>query len=97
MVTGGQAKAIQRKCLMMAPGVPRAAAPPHRKLDGSSQLLACKRCTHVKPKKGVSTTSKQRHLHQIPYPHQRLAEEKDEDGVEQNIPSNGVRMPLFRH
>ena len=42
MVTGGQAKAIQRKGLMMGPGAPRIAVPPHRKLDGSSQLLACK-------------------------------------------------------
>ena len=92
MVTGGQAKAIQRKGLMMAPGAPRIAVPPHRKLDGSSQLLACK--YKASKKRGVCLSrefpKKQKHylarLHQVPYPHQRLAEEKDEDGVEQNIP-----------
>ena len=53
-----------------------------RKLDGSSQLLASAR-------KYASSNFQDPHdsgLHQVPHAHERLAKQKDKDGVEEDVP-----------
>ena len=76
-MTGGQASAIHRNGLKIAPSSRRT---PHRKLDGSSQLLACQEMNPLQTLHGHATHVQS--LHQVPYTYKRFTEKEDEDGVE---------------